>query len=305
MKVFINTFQTDISYLHQMNDSEDYTMSDEEIEATKETFPVCLSLEDENGNIIASSGCYPEFPTLTKQFVRDWFEMDFMGIEITEMGNEILWVTDSGNILITEDNQLSSPPSEIYLETDQPLITSETEAHLIEVEQYFQQMLVEEGLKEQYLDFINSEAEQFSQEIDKLMDAQVSDWQEMEDLSNESEFTQNILIAQREKTTKRIELERYYDLVQLEKEGRQNLRKHKLVKRKDLQPKVDFSLLPNASGIIWTALTLLKDGAIDINHEIYQHAVKTANNLDLFMQCMKNPKFATLSSFELEKLLSK
>lgn len=260
MKVFINTFQTDSSYLHQMNDSEEYILATQELEATDNTFPVCLSLEDENGNVIASSGCYPEFPILTKQFVQDWFEGDFSEIEIIEAIDGILWEQDLGFMPITESNQLPEIPSEITTFTDK-----------------------------------------FGNVYDSLQACEEGELRHKH--TNESEFTQNILIAQREKTAKRIELEKYYDLVQLEKEGRQNLRKHVLVKRKDMQPRVDFSLLPNAASVIFNAAKLLGEGIITIDSEEYQEAVKVANNLDFFMQCMKNPKFATLSSFELEKLL--
>lgn len=103
------------------------------------------------------------------------------------------------------------------------------------------------------------------------------------------------------KAEKEIENDMY--LSNLEKEARKSMKKHKLVKRKDLPKRVDFSLLPNAASVIWSAVLLFGQEVIDVNSDIYQNAVKTANNLDLFMQCMKNPKFATLSSIEIEKLL--
>lgn len=252
MKVFINTFQTDSSYLHQMNDSEDYIMCEEEIEATDETFPVCLSLEDENGNIIASSGCYPEFPILTKSFVKYWFEGDFSEIEIIEAIDGILWEQDLGFMPITENNQLPSPPQEITTFTDKfGNVYDSLEA-------------CEEGEKQH----INSELH----------------YQALE------EEYQNVAMA--------------YQLEEMEREARQNLRKHVLVKRKDMQPRVDFQLLVNSSSDIWNAGHLLGISE-DPNNPTVKLGQDSVKNLMLFFKLMSNPKFATRASFEIEKILNK
>jgi len=278
---------------------------------------VCLIATNELNEVIATSGCGEEEPLITEKFIRFWAESGFpsqMDIEISE--------------LYLEDNQLPENPSEIYLETEsyktgdfgQSIFTGND----IACEKWKEENPFLDKFGNAYKTLQQCENGEIKAGL-----AATKAFLEMECQIVEEEFYNEnptggehsfhqILV---EEGIERKDKDSYLDFVNFEKEARNNLidsaekldelmdkifePKHVLIKRANLPKRVDFSLLPNASGIIWSALTLLKDGAIDINHEIYQHAVLTANNLDLFMSLMPNPKFATVSSFQIEKQLNK
>lgn len=88
--------------------------------------------------------------------------------------------------------------------------------------------------------------------------------------------------------------------------GEYNIKKfsHKLVKRKDFQPRVDFQLLVNSSSDIWNAGHLLGISE-DPNNPTVKLGQDSVKNLILFFKLMSNPKFATRASFEIEKILNK
>jgi len=80
-------------------------------------------------------------------------------------------------------------------------------------------------------------------------------------------------------------------------------RKHKLVKKQDLPRKVNFEMLITSPYSIWNG-GYEKAETQSINETVQQGEL-AAQNLELFISLMKNPKFATKASFEIEKILKK
>jgi len=256
MKVFFSTDWTlNDSLLTEVDNI--ITLHPQEVVFTPTSNNVCLMAHNELGEIIATSGCGEEEPLITEGFIRFWAGEGFpaeMDIDVS-----LLYMEDYFGKL--ESNQLPEIPSEIITFTDK----------FGNVYDSFQQMLAEEGLqrkdKGQFLDFINNEGEHFSQEVDKLMDAQ-------------------------------------FDLEAMDYEARKNLKKHTLVKKANLQPRVDFQLLVNSSSDIWNAGHLLGISE-DPNNPTVKLGQDSVKNLMLFFKLMSNPKFATRASFEIEKILNK
>lgn len=284
----------------------------------------CIIIEDEAGEMLASSGCVEGIPTLSTQFCQAWIENPLPEVEIWESD-----VADISNAYTEEFGYLFTPQVESEEETFEEWLVGNglkitlPKSDLEELEEQWHSMnhlyeiVCEESEDEddepnaptyqQYqncerklyrmVDKLKNQLSEIPSEIITFTDMYGNTYNTLKECE-EGELRHKLFLEEQEE----VRMAEYY---KENPRGGNGEKKHKLVKRKDLQPKVDFNLLPNASGIIWSALTLLRDGAIDINHEIYKNAVKTANNLDLFMLCMKNPKFATLSSIKIEKLLNK
>lgn len=80
-------------------------------------------------------------------------------------------------------------------------------------------------------------------------------------------------------------------------------KKHKLVKRQDLPKKVNFEMLVTSPYSIWNGG--YEKAETQSLTETVQQGELAAQNLELFISLMKNPKFATKASFEIEKILKK
>lgn len=80
-------------------------------------------------------------------------------------------------------------------------------------------------------------------------------------------------------------------------------KKHKLVKKQDLPKKVNFEMLVTSPYSIWNGG--YEKGETQSITETVQQGELAAQNLELFISLMKNPKFATKASFEIEKILKK
>jgi hypothetical protein len=91
-------------------------------------------------------------------------------------------------------------------------------------------------------------------------------------------------------------------LADLEKQARKDMKKHVLVKKANLPKKVDWEMLVNSSSDIWNGGYELAETQ-NIN-ETVKTGQEACVNLELFFQLMKNPKFATKASFEIEKILN-
>lgn len=320
MKVFFSTDWT-LNGSILTEDDNIITLHPQEVVFTPTSNNVCLIAENELGEIIATSGCGEEEPLITEGFIRFWASEGFpaeMDIDIS-----LLYLEDyfeklnSGEFdsemeetfeewLVGNGLEITLPKSDLEELEDQwnsmnhlyGIVCEESEDEDDEPNApTYQQYQACENQLYRMVDKLKNQLSEIPSEIITFTDMYGNTYNTLKECE-EGELRHKLLLEEQEE----VRMAEYY---KENPRGGNGEKKHKLVKRKDLQPKVDFNLLPNASGIIWSALTLLRDGAIDINHEIYQHAVKTANNLDLFMQCMKNPKFATKASHEIEKILNK
>lgn len=215
----------------------------------------CIIIENEAGEMLASSGCEEGIPTLSTQFCQAWIENPLPEVEIWESD-----VADISNAYTQEFGYLF--PAEI--------------------ESYYSKLSLEEA----YGNKLPSPSEiGFTSKLNPNTPA---NW-----IENALQEEIPILHSEYEKDF----------LDNLEKEARQNMKKHKLVKRKDLPKRVDFEMLVNSSSLIWNAGHLLGISE-DPNNPTVIEGQEAVKNFLLFLQLMKNPKFATKASIEIEKFLS-
>ena len=316
MKVFFSTDWTLNGSVLTEDENNIITLHDKPMTWGQSKGNVCLIAENELGEIIATSGCGEEEPLITERFIRFWAESGFpaeMDIEISE--------------LYLEDLIIDSEDEETFEEwlASMGLESSLPKSDLEELEEQWHSMnhlyeiVCEESEDEEdepnaptYRQYESCERQLYRM-VDKLKNKLPSPPSEIQTFTDmygnvydsleaceegEKQITfQSMTIAE-----KKIEDDMY--LANLEKEARKSMKKHKLVKRKDLPKRVDFEMLVNSSSLIWNAGHLLGISE-DPNNPTVSEGQEAVKNFLLFLQLMKNPKFATRASFEIEKLLNK
>ncbi len=312
MFVKIVTIQTEKSKLHEVNEGE-FIMFEEEKEELPLSFPVCLTLEDAAGNVIATSGCYEEFPILSQQFVEDWFNneiADEINIEIVE-GNiyyshlqhyrlisEEYYFTNAKDLEILESEELLRKNKDSYIdfinspENQLPTIPSEihtSEPHFDEADKPYQ--------AEDQKDLFYSQMNQAEQEIENKFGKEfVKTSQQFED--NMFENIDNFLSL--DNLSKEIdrEIDNFYAEIEYSKH-----KKHILIKRSEKREKVNFFLLQSASSDIWNGGYISSE--CQCQNETVMKGQIACENLELFLKMIANsPAFAQKAHYELSKLFN-
>ena len=236
----------------------------------------CIIVENAAGELIASSGCEEGIPTLSTQFCNAWIANPLPEVEI--------WEGDIADISNAYTEEFG------YLFPQEELFEEET----------FEEWLVGNGLE---INLPKSDLEELEDQwnlMNHLYEIVCGESEDEEDEPNAPTYPQyqaceNQLYGMVDKLKEEIASQSIVKELGIT---------HKLVKRKNPQPRVDFQMLVNSSSQIWNAGHLLGLGQ-DPNNEVIKEGQESVKNLELFFKNMANPKFATKASFEIAKYYDK